>query len=197
MVAAWTILAVGAAYLALCLDAIERIGEEQPAGCAPGGRSGSPQAQGRDGEPAVAMMAEHEGAEAGRGSLQKGEDRMGTLAAERVRGVIGSYRYAFIDEKDLQDGIAEALARGGLGFEREVRLAPRDVVDFLVEGGVGVEVKVEGAVGAILRQLARYARSDRVKALLLVTRKMQHAGRFPSELGGKPLLVTTLEASAL
>ena len=115
---------------------------------------------------------------------------------DRLCGVLGSYRYRFARERDLRDGIAEALALRGVSFDREVRLTPEDVIDFLV-AAIGVEVKVEGSPAAILRQLARYMESSRIAALLLFTRKAQHAHRFPAELGGKPLRVITLGDAAL
>lgn len=117
-------------------------------------------------------------------------------ALDRICGVLGSYRYSFARERELQDGIAQVLALRGIRFDREVRLTDEDVIDFLVDG-VGVEVKVKGSPAAILRQLARYTESSRVAALLLFTRKAQHAHRFPAELGRKPLRVVTLGDTAL
>ncbi len=118
-------------------------------------------------------------------------------SAERVGRVLRGYRYFFVDEKELQSAIGLALTEAGVAFEREVRLSPGDVVDFLVEPGIAVEVKVAGAPAEIARQLSRYAASPRVASLLLVSRKARHAHRFPATLGGKPLGVVTLEASAL
>ncbi len=118
------------------------------------------------------------------------------VSPARLREVLGSYRYSLASEKALQDGIAQVLALRGIRFDREVRLTPTDVIDFVIEA-IGVEVKVEGSPAEIARQLQRYAASKRVSALLLVTRKLQHAHRFPEKIGGKPLHVLTLEANAL
>ncbi len=118
------------------------------------------------------------------------------VTPERLREVLGAYRYSFANERDLQDGIAQALFQRGIRFDREVVLGPKDRPDFMVDG-TAVEVKVDGSPAVILRQLARYAALPKVTALLLVTRKEQHARRFPSEVGGKPLHVLTLGANAL
>jgi hypothetical protein len=114
----------------------------------------------------------------------------------RLREVIGSFRYSFASERDLQDGIAQVLFQRGIRFDREVRLSDKDRPDFMVDG-IAVEVKVEGSPTEIQRQLSRYADSKLVTGLLLVSRKMQHAHKFPASIGGKPLVVVTLEASAL
>lgn len=72
-------------------------------------------------------------------------------------------------EKRAQAAIAEAFARAGVAIEREVRLSPSDIVDFMV-GGVAIEVKLRGArKKEVYRQLARYAAHDRVRAVVLVS----------------------------
>lgn len=118
------------------------------------------------------------------------------VTSARLREVLGMYRYNFSSERELQDGIAQVLFQRGIRFDREVRLAPGDVIDFLVEG-VGLEVKVEGGPVEIRRQLLRYAKAPRVTALLLVTRKAQHDGQFPRKLGGKDVAVLTLGEASL
>lgn len=118
------------------------------------------------------------------------------VTLERLHQVLGSYRYSFANERDLQDGIAQALATRGIRFDREVVLGPKDRPDFMVDG-IAVEVKVDGTPAVILRQLDRYAAQKAVRAILLVTRKEQHARRFPEAIGGKPLDVLTLGANAL
>lgn len=95
------------------------------------------------------------------------------------------YRYTYADETALQAGLAEALSLESLNAEREVRLSPRDRIDLLV-GRVGIEVKVAGTVDGVLRQLNRYAGSDRVGALVLVTTRATHLG-MPMYVGGKSL----------
>lgn len=99
---------------------------------------------------------------------------------------LGDYRYDLTSEETIQIGLAEALRRSGYEFVREARLSPTDRVDFLVEGGVAIEVKRQGSVGDLLRQLSRYASHDAVQEMLVVTARPQ-ATDLPLELGGKPL----------
>lgn len=81
---------------------------------------------------------------------------------DRVVAAIHANRYRYANEGDLQQGLAVALERSGLTPAREVRLSPRDRIDLLVDG-VGIEVKVASSTASVLRQLTRYAASDRLQ----------------------------------
>jgi hypothetical protein len=94
-------------------------------------------------------------------------------------------------EAALQAGIAAALEAAGMPAQREVRLtahgrAGRDRIDFLVNGHIGVEVKVAGSAADVLRQLQRYAEDDQLSGLVLVTTRAAHA-TLPMMVGGKVL----------
>lgn len=116
------------------------------------------------------------------------------LLAAAVVGAVGSYRYTYRREADLQDGVAAALASSGLPARREVALSGRDRPDLLV-GGVAVEVKVAGSPSTVLAQLLRYAEHDQVRELVLVTTRVQHR-TLPATVGGKPLTVLHLGGAA-
>lgn len=92
-------------------------------------------------------------------------------------------------EVDLQDEIAERLDRAGIWHQREARLSPEDRIDFLVEGGIGIEVKsgVQNR-SAVRTQLVRYAQHEKVNALILATER--NLAVFADELSPplKPLL---------
>ena len=103
----------------------------------------------------------------------------------------------FRAELELQDGIEQVLTAEGIEFEREVSLAKGDKVDFLIEGSIGLEVKVAGGLSGVTRQLHRYAQSDRIASLLLVTTRLAFHTNLPGELHGKPLEVATLINSVL
>lgn len=121
---------------------------------------------------------------------------MPKLTAAVVADVLGRWRYSYHDELALHAGMAQALAARLPGAARaEVRLSLRDRIDFLV-GRVGVECKVAYGAATVLRQLERYAASDEVDDLLLVTTKATHRG-LPPVVGGKPLLVLFLAGSVL
>ena len=127
-------------------------------------------------------------------------------ALDRVAAAIARHRFRFDRERDLQDGIALALEGASIGFRREVHLTTREAlasglraagcIDFLVDGGVGLEVKIGGTLAAVTRQLHRYAHASGVDSLLLVTAK-KALDRLPDALVGKPLRVVHLLGSAL
>lgn len=111
-------------------------------------------------------------------------------ALERVVAAIRSRRFVHVHEDELQEGLAAAFADEGLVADREVRLSSQDRIDFLI-GTVGVEVKVAGSASRAQAQLERYAASDRVGQLVLVTDRAQ-AGVQPEVVNGKPLRVVSL-----
>lgn len=105
----------------------------------------------------------------------------------KVLDVLRSHAFTFTTERDLQDGMAEAFADAGLPMTREVRLSRGDRIDFLI-GSVGVEVKTNGGWQAVTKQCQRYAASERVTELVIVTSKAAHLA-CPNWIGGKPLVV--------
>lgn len=111
-----------------------------------------------------------------------------------VAAAITLAHFVYRAEDQLQEGIAAALTAAGMPVTREVRLTARDRVDLLT-GRVGVEVKVAGAADAVLRQLQRYATSDRIDELVLVTTRAHHRA-LPTQIGGKPLTVIALRGVA-
>ena len=82
-----------------------------------------------------------------------------------------------------------------LHLYRELVLTKRDRLDFLVgysplwsatPMGTAIEVKVGGSLSDLTRQLARYAESERITGLLVVTTKDRHR-QLPPSLSGKPI----------
>lgn len=100
------------------------------------------------------------------------------------------------DEAALQREIAGILTAGGVAFEREVRLTKADRIDFLVDGNVGLEVKVAGSRADVIRQLFRYAESHRLTHLVLASTRWAHAAMPPAMLG-KPVSVLPLYRGTL
>ena len=113
------------------------------------------------------------------------------MTAGEIAALIGCGRYDLSWETACQADIATMLATEGVAFLREHRLGPHARIDFLVEGGIGVEVKMNSAApAAIARQLARYAAYDAVSALILVTNRA--VGWEACEIGGKPAWCVSL-----
>ena len=112
---------------------------------------------------------------------------------EKVLGVLRGHRFRYTNEDELQEGIAAALAVGGLSPLREVRLSDRDRIDLFVDP-VGIEVKVAGSQTHPWGQLKRYAEHDAIQSLVLVTNRSY---TLPEEVGGKPLRVVSLAGMGL
>ena len=108
---------------------------------------------------------------------------------ERGSRCIRATRLDLSDEKRAQRMLAESFEAAGLPFQRELRLAPGDIVDFLVDG-IAVELKLRGTPKvAIYRQLRRYATYARVEAIVLASNL---AMGLPAEIEGKPAYLVSL-----
>jgi len=81
--------------------------------------------------------------------------------------ILSAYRFRFVTERDLQDGIEQALLENGIEFSREKSISRAERPDFLVNG-VAVEIKIKGTLSSLLRQVSRYASHDDVVAVLVV-----------------------------
>jgi len=110
------------------------------------------------------------------------------VTGEEVVDLLKRFRFRHTAEKDLQRAIAQVLERRDVSFRTEVKLGPRERIDFLLEGGVGIEVKVKGSATQAARQLQRYAKSNEVTELVLVTSRSQ-VGCQLDEYLGKPVHV--------
>jgi hypothetical protein len=117
------------------------------------------------------------------------------VTASEIAALFDGHAFTTTDEAELQRALAEVLDGAGVDHRREVRLTARDRIDFLA-GAVGIEVKVDGALAAVTRQLHRYALRPEVASLLLVTTRPQHRGA-PRELCGKPVTVALLHGGLL
>lgn len=121
---------------------------------------------------------------------------MTAAIVEFVAQTIRANRFLFASEDQLQGALDQVLTGAGLHVDREVALSRGDRVDLLVDGRIGVEVKVGGSPVAVARQLQRYAHHDRIEHLVLVTAVATHAS-LPEEIGGKSLTVVSLLMAAL
>lgn len=110
-----------------------------------------------------------------------------------LAGLLSRTRFRVHNEADLQRAIAHVFDGEGITFEREVTLSEGDRVDFLV-GTIGVELKVDGSLSSVTRQLHRYAASPLVSELLLVTTRMRHRN-MPGSFNGKAITVVHLIGS--
>lgn len=120
---------------------------------------------------------------------------MATNASEDlVKKVVYSLtqrRFNFQNEKDLQDGIEQALKTDGFSFFREHSLGEAGIIDFWIGTSLGLEVKIKGSPSEVARQLLRYAGRDDVKAIMRVTGRAA-LSTLPTTLMGKPLTIVEL-----
>lgn len=103
-------------------------------------------------------------------------------------------RYRVGQEAWLQMDIEAALAALGVIFEREARLSTRDRIDFLIDGGIGIEAKTRCAPRQIFRQLERYAEHDAITSLILISGT---ATGLPGVINGRPLFYISTGRAAL
>lgn len=107
--------------------------------------------------------------------------------ATSVREVISRLSFRAPNEAFLQGALAAALTEAGFSVHTEVALSRRDRIDLLVDR-VGIEVKMKGSAASVAWQLQRYAASDLIDELVLVSTKAAHCGFLGREIGGKPLI---------
>lgn len=110
---------------------------------------------------------------------------------EKVIAALEGNRFRFTTEADLQEGIAGALVTEDLWFVREHVLGPHDRVDFWVGASIALEVKIDGSLSEITRQVHRYAQHADVKAIVLATSRRLH-DHLPDEISGKPVRVVVV-----
>jgi hypothetical protein len=116
-------------------------------------------------------------------------------SAPQLAELLSGYRFRYDCEKDLQDGIARILTEVGVPFEREVTLGDAGRIDFVVDGRVGVEVKIKGALTAMTIQVHKYTRQDAIEELLIATTRSQ-LRRVPDHMNGKRVVVAWLGGGA-
>ena len=116
-------------------------------------------------------------------------DKAQLIVEELLRHV-----FHHVDEAELQEGIWEVLVRAGLDPQREVHLDARSRIDFVV-GRIGIEVKVDGSLSALIRQAMRYAKYDALDELVIVTTLSRHLN-MPATLNEKRITVAHLGRGA-
>jgi len=89
-----------------------------------------------------------------------------------------------IEEKNLQADIAKLLSDAGITYSKEYRLGPRNRIDFMLENGIGIEVK-KGKQNSqvVLNQVVRYAKCDDVTGIIIVS---EYNLQLPKCINKKP-----------
>lgn len=115
-----------------------------------------------------------------------------------LASLLSSLRVSASTESKLQQVLEDHFSTMvAWEIRREYPLSRRDRVDFFFRPGrIGLEVKVDGTTNAVMRQLARYAESDDIEALVLLTTQARHRS-MPNTLRGKPVRVVFTGRTAL
>lgn len=106
--------------------------------------------------------------------------RLVKLLEDNIRG-------SFVSESELQATVLGVLEGARVPHLSEVWLNDVDRIDVVV-GRIGLELKLHGTVSAVSRQLQRYAQSELLDEIILVTARSQLCS-VPRELSGKAIHV--------
>jgi hypothetical protein len=112
---------------------------------------------------------------------------------DRIVQSLSGHAYRFSCEQQLQDGVARVFGKVGIRFEREFVATREDRFDFLCEGGIVVEVKIDGSFSDCMRQVQRYSALEVTQGIVIAAAKLW--GRTiedGSQIGGKPLRLVRL-----
>lgn len=87
------------------------------------------------------------------------------------------------EEFTLQNMISKLLEQEGIQYYKEYKLAPKNRIDFLIPGGIGIEIK-KGKPNQtqVLKQISRYTSFDEINTLILVVERNVD---IPNEVNGK------------
>lgn len=100
--------------------------------------------------------------------------------------LLAGYKFHFSTEAELQAAIEKVLVISEAQFTKEAVLSSKDRVDFLLDSGIGIEVKIGGSAMQLARQVRRYCESDKITGLLVVVTKSKLLD-LPKELNSKPI----------
>ena len=117
--------------------------------------------------------------------------------SDRAREIVEAlhrFRFSATNEQELQRALWQVFARYP-DSRREVILDARNRIDFLV-GEVGIEVKVDGSLTDLVRQLIRYAKFEQITSIVVVSTRARHRD-VPRHVGGKPVHLAYLADGAL
>lgn len=104
---------------------------------------------------------------------------------DQIRAALAAHRFSFSTEDELQRGIAQALDSVGIAYRREVVLTRNDRIDFLL-GKLGIEVKIDGSISALTRQVHRYAHLEAIDELVVVVGRIRLT-QLPKTINGKTI----------
>jgi hypothetical protein len=115
-------------------------------------------------------------------------DKKKPVALNELIRIIENMKIMVSEESDLQDALNDLFKVLDLKFAREKTIAPGLRPDFMLSGGVAVEVKIQDGLSELTRQVHKYLCESSVSAILIVSNKTRLM-RLPKEMRGKPVYV--------
>lgn len=120
----------------------------------------------------------------------------GSVNLEALLASLKKYKFRFFDEEGLQSGLSKVFESQNIPFVREKSLNRADRPDFLVAGGIAIEVKIKGSLAQFLRQASRYLEDPRVQILVIIGTPAW-ISKVPAALHGKPIYKHRLISSLI
>ncbi len=116
-----------------------------------------------------------------------------------IGGILYGYAYRYSSETQLHKIIAGILDDAHIQYTHEYCLDSSNRVDFWLEDGMLIEVKVDGSYPEAMRQIDRYCALEAVTGVILASTQ-RWAGRYDGEvqeIHGKPVMVVRLRRQVL
>ncbi|WP_347990044.1 hypothetical protein [Methylomonas sp. AM2-LC] len=118
-----------------------------------------------------------------------------TQRINQIETILLNYKFRFSCENELQTGIENVLQISNIEYVREKSISKRDRPDFIIDG-IAVEIKIKGSLSTAIRQVARYASHDDIRAVLVIGTPFWIL-RIPKRLHEKEILSIRLIGSLL
>lgn len=96
------------------------------------------------------------------------------MTTQEFISIINKQRLPANNEKQTQLQIEQILITKEIPYLREVALDPNNIIDFMVLGNVGIEIKLKAQQKPIYKQLLRYCQFDQVNEIILICNKALH-----------------------
>ena len=118
------------------------------------------------------------------------------LTPSSLAQVFEGVRFRFASELDLQNGIEQLLQQRKISYAREQALTAKDRPDFIIDGGIALEVKIQGSLAQALRQINRYTKHPDISSIVVIG-SPSWVGQIPLTVGSKPVTSIRITESLL
>lgn len=118
------------------------------------------------------------------------------ISAIEIMQILRRKRFVLTNEKVLQGEIKSILRQEfpHCNIEREFSFDKDNIIDFMIDCHLGIEVKIKGSKRALYNQCVRYCEFDQIQSLLLITTLSMG---FPNQINSKDCYVLNLSTAWL